>query len=912
MLRPQEATPCPSSLPSDAFLDLRSDHTGNGFDNDTASKVDFTTDFPAPLRAAGVKRRAAAIRPKRSGTMDFAVHQDEGSDSKERDLNNPKRQLPTGEKLSALAQPAQRPRSRVNFASGDTNIASFKPTSLMGKTRQIRSVAYTEMGVQPTVEKTPGHIFYDTDETIKKPARRGTVYIPSEDTTMPTVWMGVFSPIKDVGAGDQNSVSDRTADLTGIAAQMAKKRGHPKLSVTAAPRRAPLRHSLRPPQESTISEDIPGRLTGKENLPPGHESAGNPKTRKKILGESSQQPHQAYRRPKIEATVKRPRPSSFGPETTSSRGSCSAQSAQSSGSNKVQSRPDEIVSEHDVNNNFARLRLNGGDKETCRFSRLHDTLTATPHLLSSAAPEKLPTEILLPKVDRPVVNQNYPLLSEDIQNPSLYENNWLAHQEIAITQLVNNLFDSSKGSADTGDTCPIRLKLLTIYKDQSFVILHKRLQASLLYGSLNLPKETITKSSRLPEDLGLKQKFLNLWLNTYDLHILQACAEVIIGRECSSSPRTSSTSQTDACPTQRTVSRQGLSRYFETFLIRNDDANPDKDTPNSGTTDLRRTLLRSLMLIKLLDEAQTTPYSPSTRCLFQSSSPHKSSVAVVQALAQMLNPGAGNIVRSLSHLDYCVNHVQYPLEEYDYHIDNLAIDLRDGVRLTRLVEQLLYPSSSHRRSHATDRDVTTTITMPTGEILSLMQGEQGWPLSHHLKFPCLGRATKMYNVQIALSALSEIKGVGKMVEDIKAEHIVDGFREKTVALLWGLAFKWGLASLIDWADLKHEIHRLGGTLEEEEEEDYNDNAEDLARQKMLLKEWASAAASRQGLTVHNLTTSFADGRVFEAIVDEYEPFLRATKSGAGPKANRYLSQRLADLGCSAQFCKHGEPSILAP
>ena len=33
--------------------------------------------------------------------------------------------------------------------------------------------------------------------TILKPARRGTIYIPSEDTTMPSMYMGIFSPIKD-------------------------------------------------------------------------------------------------------------------------------------------------------------------------------------------------------------------------------------------------------------------------------------------------------------------------------------------------------------------------------------------------------------------------------------------------------------------------------------------------------------------------------------------------------------------------------------------------------------------------------------------------------------------------------------------------------------------------------------------
>lgn len=265
------------------------------------------------------------------------------------------------------------------------------------------------------------------------------------------------------------------------------------------------------------------------------------------------------------------------------------------------------------------------------------------------------------------------------------------------------------------------------------------------------------KSSRLSEDLGMKQHFLSLWLNTYDLQILQVCAEVVIGRECSGNPRISCNAQANSCSIQNSISK--LSRFLEMFLIRNEDAAPsDSDKTDVGTTGVQHTLLRSLMLIKLLDSAKTSCQPLLTGCLFQASSPNKTSTAVVQALAQLLNPAAGNIIRSLNHLNYTVSHVQEPLEEYDYHITNLAVDLRDGVRLTRLVEHLLSSQT-------------------TGE-------EKDWPLSAHLKFPCMSRATKLHNVQIALDAL---KGVSKeLVGDVKAEDIVDGFREKTVALLWRL------------------------------------------------------------------------------------------------------------------------------
>ena len=410
----------------------------------------------------------------------------------------------------------------------------------------------------------------------------------------------------------------------------------------------------------------------------------------------------------------------------------------------------------------------------------------------------------------------------------------------------------------------------------------------------------LTKSSRLSEDLGMKQRFLNLWLNTYDLQILRVCAEVVIGRECCDSPRNSSSVLVDNCSSFKKVLRHNLSAFLDIFLIRNQDLIPDNGIQESGTTGLLRTLLRSLMLMHLMDKVKSSPRTSFPGCLFQPSSPYKSSVSVIQALAQMLHPSAGNIVRSLHHLEYSVSHVQHPLEEYDYHIENLAVDLRDGVRLTRLVELLLSQATSRLPACTKDTDATATITMPTGEVLCWMEGGHDWPLSQHLKLPCLGRATKVYNVQIALSALSGIKGVAAIVDDIKAEHLVDGFREKTIALLWGLASKWGLGTLIDWADLKHEIRRLGGSIGQADDDDMSEGHDNLQRHKILLEEWAAAAAAKKGVNVNNLTTSFADGGVFEAIVDEYEPYLHASKSN-NLKGRQILSQRLANLGCSAQF-----------
>jgi abnormal spindle-like microcephaly-associated protein len=235
MLPPYDGTPCPSSVPSGELVDLRSEYLRDSFDDgDTTSKVDFTTELQSSSRVAGMKRRATATKMKRSGSaIEFAVHQDEGSRSTEHDSSDSKRQVPARNKMSILLQPAQRPRSKVSFTLENTNIAPSKTTTTTGNSRQIRPAINKDVRAYPELGKIVGRVFDDGHETIKKQARRGTVYIPSEDTTMPTVWMGVFSPIKDVGASAGNPLGDHTADLTGIAARMAEKRGPRKSSVTS-------------------------------------------------------------------------------------------------------------------------------------------------------------------------------------------------------------------------------------------------------------------------------------------------------------------------------------------------------------------------------------------------------------------------------------------------------------------------------------------------------------------------------------------------------------------------------------------------------------------------------------------------------------------------------------------------------
>ena len=891
-----EATPCPGNYHSSLRKSLIS---SNG--NDT-TEIDFTTEFRHSLRAAAPRRRQTNIRARPASERGFTIHEDEEAQ------RFPDRKTLVGgqfaRKSSIMAQPAQRFKPRVSFMPG------------IEENQSIAETLHKPQSPAPsrTTHVPPNNV---RDDGLKRPARRGTIYVPSDDTTMPTMFMGVFSPIKNFPLHQKPQQNQEAVEVTGIAAQMAQKRGPRKSLAAAPPKRAPLQNPLRPVQVMVGGDDIPGRKTGKENIPPGFEDDDGQGSQKKTkdledlfdIGKQNRAtqrqslmrpPDRARRASLAETSNRHIDRSSRSLIKTSSTCAVPRRSIAPFASQACPPSTDDMAA-----NVFLTKSASTATVSQTQWRGNDQGVVATKST-TEKRPKNPPMKLTIPMVGTNYKQHVYPRINEDILDTSMYEDNWLSHQEVAITQLVNNLFVRSN-SLEKRQGRLLRLDLFELYQSESFSLLHKRLQASVLYGALGIPKDLLGKASKVKDDLGVRKAFLDLWLKTYQPLYLKTAAEVVIGRQCpgtpSSSPRNMNTASSPAGPRSPRLNRQTLSTFLETFLIRNEDAAPPSS--QAAAWSYRRILQRSLLLIRLLDVAKRTD-GLLPLPLFLASSPHKSSTDVLQALASMLLPSVGDICRPLLHLDYVVSHVQYPLEEYKYTIDNLAIDLRDGVRLTRLVELLLYPSSSQLLDRVGDTDATTTIAMPTGEILSLVEGEHDWPLSQHLRFPCLGRAPKTFNVQIALSALAGVRGIGAIVEGITAEDIVDGYREKTVKLLWGLVGKWGMEGLIDFEDLKSEVqrHRRRNARyfanEEDPEDDDVEDLEGLLKHRHVLKSWASAISLPRGIPVDNLSTSFSDGRIFSAIVDAYASFFSgATRIRLDQNVN--LDSRLQILGCNAQF-----------
>jgi abnormal spindle-like microcephaly-associated protein len=211
MLRRTDATPCPGGPQAyhqrsrDSIISLGGDNTED---------IDFTTEFRASLRAIKPRRRQTAIGAKRRGVeVDFVIHEDHEV--------HPSSGI--GLKGSILAKPPQRPKQRVSFLPEIQEFGvdqRLQSTESQRRDRELAPAPSASMTGTIDSGATAGPV--KREEIIKRPARRGTVYIPSDDTTMPSMHMGIFSPIKELQTGARTGEQDATVEFTGLAAQMAK------------------------------------------------------------------------------------------------------------------------------------------------------------------------------------------------------------------------------------------------------------------------------------------------------------------------------------------------------------------------------------------------------------------------------------------------------------------------------------------------------------------------------------------------------------------------------------------------------------------------------------------------------------------------------------------------------------------
>lgn len=903
-------TPCPSRSRSSGLGEHSDSETWDSLvatdPFEATGQIEFTTEIRAPI--------LTGPRPRRSNRTDsaFPVHED-AMDKPTGPLEKRRRPnivpKPSDRKASLLSQPAQRFRPKVNFAPSPPSRSVKQETETRSRpSRPARKTTQETLAVpQPSPKQS---VQLDHDSGLKKSLRRNTVYIPPDDTTVASVFMGLFSPLKNSREGTMPHLVENT-QVSTLEARIAERQAR-KARVGSA-RKAPLQPSAKIAQEAATRVDVAGKNGGKENVPPGT-----------VAGIEKNAKSTRVLKPNRVSTLSTAMPSRRLTTHEPSKSAASNPSKETAGAARKRN-----VLANRTNTNSLHSRISH-EWIVLNKSPVPVTFSNTPNPCASALSERAgyseanrstrhehrSSKLTL----RNALNHQYPILNDDVSKPLLYEDDWLSHQEAVITQLVNALFECTNVDKTTFDQDILRLDLLELYHTEYFARLYRRLQSSLSYGSLSISKEVIERNGRLMHDVGLRRKFLDIWIRSYDLRALAAALETVVGRKISSDTNLFESSMGSSPARREKIVVRKLEGFLEAFLLRNDDI--DQAVLGNGTSletrakGFRRTVLRSILLVALLDQGRQSLHTSIPRQLFVPSSPFKSSAELLQALTRVLLPSFGDITKQLNHLDCHLSYKRHQLQDYDYHMNNLAVDLRDGVRLTRIVEVLFF-NSEHVGSDLEDQN---ELTLNTGEAFSLLGDEKNLPLSRYLKYPCASRAAKVFNVQIALSALQAVKGSGPILEDIRAEDIVDGYREKTIALLWSLVSKWGLAGLVDWQDVTKEIARLkrkalaqlsAGQIGDEfwVKSDHLDGNDDHAQ---LLQQWAALLAALKGLHISNMTTSFADGKIYESIVDEYEGYIigntgRIRADTSKLAAPISLDSRLRRLGCSPQFANLVSP-----
>lgn len=164
-------------------------------------------------------------------------------------------------------------------------------------------------------------------------------------------------------------------------------------------------------------------------------------------------------------------------------------------------------------------------------------------------------------------------------------------------------------------------------------------------------------------------------------------------------------------------------------------------------------LKKFLLLVYFLDYAKKRKLIAHDPCLFRKQAAWKTSREILLRFSRDLLAGIGDVTKILRSYDYVLTHQQTYIDEYEYEVTDIRQDLRDGVRLCRVVE--------------------------------LITGVDG--LIQQCRAPAISRLQKVHNVEVALGALRQAGGV--LADDVEAKYIVDSNRTKTLSLLWQIVHK---------------------------------------------------------------------------------------------------------------------------
>ncbi|NXP56286.1 ASPM protein, partial [Heliornis fulica] len=357
----------------------------------------------------------------------------------------------------------------------------------------------------------------------------------------------------------------------------------------------------------------------------------------------------------------------------------------------------------------------------------------------------------------------------------------------------------------------------------------------------------VRRDRHLWKDVGERQKVLN-WLLSYNPLWLRIGLETVYG---------------ELIALESNSDVMGLAVFILSRLLWNPDIAAEYRHPTvphlyrEGHEEAlsKFTLKKLLLLVCFLDCAKRSRIIEHDPCLFCKDAEFKASKDLLLAFSRDFLSGEGDLSRHLGFLGLRVSHIQTPLDEFDFAVTNLAVDLQCGIRLVRTMELLT----------------------------------KNWNLSKQLRVPAVSRLQKIHNVDIVLNVLRD-RGIHLKDESggsVDSRDIVDRHRERTLALLWKIVFAFQVDVFLNVEQLQEEIEFLKnahkrkpqlGALKAfphdcgvQEDNSRNSLPQRYGENVKLLMAWVNAVCEFYSIKVENFTVCFSDGRVLCHLIHHYHP-----------------------------------------
>lgn len=478
---------------------------------------------------------------------------------------------------------------------------------------------------------------------------------------------------------------------------------------------------------------------------------------------------------------------------------------------------------------------------------------------------------------------------ESLASTKMANEEWLHSVEKGFVEFINFTIQPQSNQNSTHPT----LATLENKKLEASVIR----QANLLFHSMTKMKclEIINReieegritirNDRNPfQDVGLQTEIIQL-LNSYNSTWLKLGLEIILGKKI----QFPSKSLTDD---EISSNKRLLKQVMKSSLLADDLIDYKHqhsklgafDNNQSYYHDIQRHFIRKfLMLVLFLDMAKVNGIPSYPLCLFEISTQYnpskiRTSKSVLKEFARLCLT-EGDLTSHLQRFGYEVYHAQRPIEEVDFTVQKLQSDLRNGIILSRLIE-CLDPSIK---------------------------------LCESLRVPAISRLQQIHNVDELLKVLKNHFNLNTGRRgDITSREIVDGHREKTLALLWKIMSHWKISSLVNVNNLEREVERVKkyhGKLATtiftmSQDNSTNDQLRDIiqadssnftASIEASLLRWCQSVCSLYNIAVTDFTNSLANGQVLCLLIHYYHPeLIRKEDISVGTRKFFYPKSSLAN------------------